>query len=127
MRLFSIVIVYLMVNTQLSNVESPFSHCLTCLSGFFYEGRPVLRGKDCVRKANLIQNFIINIINSRVYFSKVIIDVDRVGQFHSNNLNNKVNESGVRGNTRDCGQTSRSMYYTSVILLLRLKCLTFCL
>ena len=55
MRLFSIVIVYLMVNTQLSNVESPFSHCSARLSGFFYEGRPVLRGKASVTREGLCE------------------------------------------------------------------------
>ena len=41
---------------------------------------------------------------SRVYFSKSPI---MVGQFHLNNLNNKANESQMRGNTRETGQTLR--------------------
>ena len=45
--------------------------------------------------------------NSRVYFFKVTINVDRDLPILFDNLNNKMNESRVPGNTRECGQTLR--------------------
>ena len=81
----------------------------------------VFTGRSQNVKKSLFTSSIIH-GKSRVYFSKVTIDVLIVGgaRFRLNNLNNKANESRVRGNTRECGQTlkvPRSMYSSNDIFI----------
>ena len=54
--------------------------------------------------------------NSRVYFLKVTTNVDRDLPILFDNLNNKMNESRVPGNTRECGQTLRFAIFVFTVL-----------
>ena len=60
--------------------------------------------KTCKRVCSLRALYM---ANSACIFRKSPLMLIVVGQFHLNNLNNKENESQVRGNTREGKQTSR--------------------